>query len=151
MTLYLVDSDSSCCEIFSGQPIVIDGSNIAFINVPKGQKARFSNLVLLKNFLEINDILNYIVFFDRSLHYKIDDVKKYDDLIKQDVLFHETPGGTQADHFILQHAFKSNGLIISNDNFKDFYTIYEKDWIISHRISFCIINNEIKFDKLILK
>lgn len=151
MTIYLVDTDSSCCKEFNNQPIVIDGANVAFENVLKDQKAKFSNLVLLKHLLEINGITNYIVFCDRSLHYKIDETKKYDDLIKHNPSFYETPGGTQADHFILQHAFKSNGLIISNDNFRDFFTIYEKDWIISHRISFCIINNEINFDKLIIK
>jgi hypothetical protein len=151
MTLYLVNFEKNTCQEFRSQCIVADGSNVAFENVFNGQKAKYSNLILLGQFLETNNIIEFVVLCDKSLHYKIDEVEKYDKLIECDSRFHETPGGVQADHFILQHAFKSNGLIISNDNFRDFYAIYDKNWIINHRISFCIINDQLYLDKLIFK
>jgi len=151
MTLYLIDPDLNTCKEFIDLPIVIDGSNVAFENVLNDQKAKFSNLVSLEQFMKKNDVIEFLVLCDKSLHYKIDETKKYDDLISRDHRYHETPCGTQADHFILQHAFKTNGFIISNDNFRDFYSAYERKWIIKHRISFCIINNEFYLDKLISK
>ena len=151
MTLYLINSELDSCIEFNGHPLVIDGANVAFENVLSEQKAKLLNLTLMEQYLELNGISDFLVLSDKSLRYKIDKQKKYCDLIKFDKRYFETPGGTQADHFILQNAYKCNGYIVSNDNYRDFYAIYEKDWIIEHRISFCIINNEIYLDKLICK
>lgn len=151
MTIYVTNSDAEYCKELNGQLIVVDGANVAFTNHSHDQMPVLSNLKLMEQFFEKNGISDFLVLLDRSLRYKIDETRKYNNLIKNDNRYFETPGGTQADHFILQHAFKTNGFIISNDNFRDFYAIYEKVWIIEQRISFCIINNEIYLDKLIIK
>lgn len=151
MTLFFINSDIDCCNEYDGQCLVIDGSNVAYESVPKNKKARFLNLLLLEQYLERNGINDFLVLCDKSLRYNIDETGKYTDLIKTNGRYFETPAGTQADHFILQHAYKCDGFIISNDNFRDFYSIYDEDWIRNHRISFCSINNEVYLDKLICK
>ena len=130
-------------------PLVIDGANVAYEVKSIDCKARFSNLIILKHKLEENEIRDFKFIFDRSLHYRIDNSQNYDDLIKGDSRFIETPGGSQADPFILQYAYNINGWIVSNDNFKDFSSVFGKEWIQSRRISFRIIDEEIYFDKLI--
>ena len=63
----------------------------------------------------------------------------------------ESPEGTRADPFILQYAFEKDGYIISNDKFKQFHSIFNKKWIEKRRISFRFIDNELYFDKLMIK
>lgn len=149
MTLFLIDFDSDSLREFLDSPLIIDGANIAFEAKNIDNKAKFSNLIILKQKLEDNNIINFKVICDRSLHYQIDDPQIYDDLIKKDNRFIESPGGSQADPFILQYAYDINGWIVSNDNFKDFSPLFGKEWIQSRRISFRIIEEQIYFDKLI--
>lgn len=149
MTLNLFNFDLDSHQEFLDSYLVIDGANIAFEVKTRDNKARISNLITLKQTLEDNNIINFKVICDRSLHYRIDDPQIYDDLIKADNRFIESPGGSQADSFILQYAYKVNGWILSNDNFRDYSSVFGNDWIQSRRISFRIIDEEIYFDKLI--
>ena len=149
MTLYLVESKIDSHRECLDSPLVIDGANVAYEVKSIDCKARFLNLIILKHKLEENEIRDFKFIFDRSLHYRIDNSQNYDDLIKGDSRFIETPGGSQADPFILQYAYNINGWIVSNDNFKDYSSVFGKEWIQSRRISFRIIDEEIYFDKLI--
>ena len=149
MKLYLFDFTLDSYREFLDSPLVIDGANIAFEVKSRDNKARISNLIILKQTLEDNNIINFKVICDRSLHYRIDDPQIYDDLIKADNRFIESPGGSQADSFILQYAYNINGWILSNDNFRDYSSVFGKKWIQNRRISFRIIDKEIYFDKLL--
>ena len=149
MTLYLFDLKFDSLQEILDSSLIIDGANIAFEIKTRDKKARIANLIILKQKLEENNIFDFKVICDRSLHYRIDEPQIYDDLIKTDNRFIESPGGSQADSFILQCAYKLNGLIVSNDNFRDYSSAFGNDWIQSRRISFRIIDEEIYFDKLI--
>ncbi len=129
---------------------VIDGSNIAFEKRTSKNKPKFSNLIKLTKMLEQFGIINFRIFCDRSLFYCINDRQNYSEFIKKGIIT-ESPEGKKADIFILQYALVNDCYIISNDKFKEFYPLYKKDWIESKRISFRIIDNEIYFDKLIIK
>lgn len=143
---YLIEVDADITKNL----YVIDGSNVAFEERNSKGKPKFSNILKIKNKLERCSDLNYKIICDRSLIYSIDNKENYIEFISKDIII-ETPEGTKADPFILQYAFENNGYIISNDKFKDFYSIFKKKWIEKRRISFRIIDDEIYFDKLIIK
>jgi len=127
---------------------VVDGSNIAFDKKSSKNKPLFSNILSLKIMLAELGISKYIVICDKSLRYCISERSKYLRAVRKKQIV-ESPEGTQADIFILQFALRKNAYIISNDRFKEYYGIFDKEWIDSIRISFRIIKDEIYFDKLI--
>lgn len=128
----------------------IDGSNLAFEIRDSQNKPRFSNILKLQETLRKSDIFNYRIICDRSLYYCIDEKSNYSKVIQKGLII-ESPEGTTSDIFILQLAYEKNGYIISNDKFKDFYSIYDEAWIENYRISFKIIDEEIYFNKIIIK
>ncbi|MBD3213479.1 MAG: hypothetical protein GF311_12800, partial [Candidatus Lokiarchaeota archaeon] len=135
------------CEI-SCYNFVVDGANIARFNENgDGSIGRMKNLRILINTLDSLNIQNYVVMFDRSLYYIIDNQAEYQKLIK-DAKFIEIPGGTQADHFILQYAKREDAYIISNDIFRDFYELYGREWIVENRIAFQFVHDYLLFDKI---
>jgi len=129
---------------------IIDGSNVAYQDRNYQKKPQLKNLTIIKQKLETLGIKNYHIICDRSLNYTIDDKENYKKLVKKSIII-ETPEGTKADIFILQITQEKNGYNISNDIFKSYYKLYEPDWIKHRRISFKIIDDNIFFDKLILK
>ena len=129
---------------------VIDGSNVAFEQRTSNNKPNLSNLILLVETLKKLGIVNLKIICDRSLFYCIDDKKGYSQFIKKGIIV-ESPEGTTSDIFILQYAFQKNGYIISNDKYREFHSIFKKEWVESRRISFKIIDNMICFNKIIIK
>ena len=104
--------------------ILIDGSNVAFFQRNKKKKAKVENLEILLNFLEnINTKFNieYQTFIDASLIYKIDDLKKTDEMIQIGKII-QCPSGLKADDFIIEYALRhpEETIIISNDCFKEY-------------------------------
>jgi len=126
---------------------VIDGANVAREGTKGKNGGIISNFHMLFDKLRSFQIENYLIICDRSLNYTIDDPKEYSELIKTGKII-ETPGGTEADHFILKYAKNNDAFIISNDLFKEFEFIFGKEWIRSKRISFKIINDKLYFDKI---
>ncbi|MFO8018073.1 MAG: tetratricopeptide repeat protein [Promethearchaeia archaeon] len=126
---------------------IVDGANIAYGDTRGENLAKFSNIEKLVKRLEELGV-NYKIFTDRSLYYKIDDQDKFDKFVKEGKIL-EMPGGTEADYFILQYAQENNAFIISNDMFKEFYQIFGRDWILDHRVSFKVIDDRVFFDKLL--
>ena len=128
---------------------VIDGSNVAFEQRTSNNKPKLSNLIVLLETLKKLGIINLKIICDRSLFYCIDDRKRYSQLIKKGVIV-ESPEGTASDIFILQYAFQKNGYIVSNDKYREFHSIFKKDWVESRRISFKIIDDMVCFNKIII-
>ncbi len=127
---------------------IIDGANIACEGVDSGDNSgKLYNLILLKKKLKSYGIKNYLIICDRSLFYKIDDTEAYKKMINDKEII-ETPGGTEADNYILQLAKKDDAYIISNDMFREFYKYFGKAWIKSKRITFKIIRQSLFLDKI---
>jgi hypothetical protein len=146
----IFDDKNDIIDQANNHYFVIDGANIAYEVKTKDNKPKISNLLMTINKLDLYGILKYKIICDRALFYRIDDQKSYKKHVKEKRII-ETPEGTPADIFILQLAHEKNAFIISNDKFKNFYPIFEKKWIIQKRISFRIIEEDIFFDKLIIK
>jgi len=126
---------------------VIDGANVARECNHGSNGGRISNFYKLFEKLHSFQIENYTILCDRSLYYTIDDKNDYEKLIDKGQIL-ETPGGTEADHFILKIAKEKDAFIISNDLFREFEAIYGRQWIRKKRISFKIINDTLFFDKI---
>jgi len=126
---------------------VVDGANVAREGRLNEIGGRISNLYKL--FQKLNDfgIKNYMIICDRALNYTIDIKEEYQKLIKDDEII-ETPGGTEADHFILKYAKDHDAYIISNDLFREFRVFFGKKWIKERRISFKFIGDKLYFDKI---
>ena len=144
--IYNIDLDENMKEDI----YVADGSNVAFEQRTTDNKPKLSNLHNLVKNLKTLGIYNLKIICDRSLHYCIDNKESYYQLIKKEIVI-ESPDGTPSDILILQYALQKNAYIISNDKFRDYYKIFGKDWIKNQRISFRIIDDEIYFNKIIIK
>jgi len=126
---------------------VIDGANVAREGIEDNRGGKISRLYKLFKKLNSFGITKYTILCDRSLHYTIDKKKEYRSLVKNGRVS-ETPGGTEADHFILQYAKDNNSYIISNDRFKEFREFFGKAWLDKRLITFKFIKDNLYFDKI---
>ena len=126
---------------------VVDGANVAREDCNGAKKGKVSNLYKLFDKLKDFGIDDYLVICDRTLNYTIDNQEEYKHLVNSGKIT-ETPGGTEADHFILKFAKEKDSYIISNDLFKEFRSFYGKEWIRTKRITFKIIQDKLYFDKI---
>lgn len=145
----LIKIDISCSLCNMGEILyVIDGSNVAFEQRNSKNRPKLSNLILLIKSLKSLGINNLKIICDRSLYYCIDDQDGLSQL-KNNGLLIESPEGTESDIFILQYAFLKDGYIISNDKYRDFFSIFDQKWVENRRISFKIIDDVFCFNKII--
>ncbi len=126
---------------------VIDGANVAREGTSDDRRGKISRLDKLFKKLKSFGITKYTILCDRSLYYTIDNRKEYKLLIKSGKVF-ETPGGTEADHFILQYATENNSYIISNDRFREFRKFFGSAWLDIRLITFKFIKDKLYFDKI---
>ena len=126
---------------------VIDGANVARESVSDKKGGKISRLYKLFEKLNSFGITKYVILCDRNLFYTIDNNKEYKLLIKNGRVS-ETPGGTEADYFILNYAKENNSYIISNDMFREFWKIYGRAWFKERLITFKTIKDRLYFDKI---
>lgn len=126
---------------------VIDGANVARESISDKKGGKISRLDKLSEKLDSFGITKYVILCDRSLFYTIDNKREYKLLIKNGRVF-ETPGGTEADHFILNYAKENNSYIISNDMFREFRKFFGSAWLKERLITFKTIKDRLYFDKI---
>ncbi len=96
--------------------IIIDGSNVAFDNVPKGESPRFQNIMLAVDYYKQKNLQTKIIV-DASLRHKIDEKEAFNEALDSK-LIRQAPSGVQADEYILKLALAHpNSKIVSNDDF----------------------------------
>ncbi|MBN2694120.1 hypothetical protein JXR93_05615, partial [bacterium] len=128
--------------------IIIDGSNVAWnSNSQKNSDyPELKNISLVVKALKKQNINDITVIIDAALMHKVKDPEFYKEF--EDII-HKAPAKIEADYFIIDFARKGSGLIITNDQFKDWK---ERDsWIQenidSMLIPFMILNNYVTFGK----
>lgn len=105
----------------SSVEVLIDGSNVAFDNVPKDDSPRLQNILLALDYYKGKN-LDCRVIVDASFRWKIDDKEAFQKAL-DDKLFYQSPSGVSADEYILRLAsFYSDAMIVSNDDFKSWRT-----------------------------
>lgn len=116
---------------------VVDGMNVCFYGRSNGEPDIKTLLVILIELTKKGH--DFMCIFDASLRGRLKDKKglssSYDKLFKKySSLFSEVTGGTQADDSILSYAHKMNGIIISNDQYRqDKYTL-KHSWLTPERL-----------------
>lgn len=104
--------------------IISDGSNIAFHRKTPKKKAKFQNLVILKNYLNnLKELfpIEWEIVVDATLRHRINNKKALEKEIKTGVIV-QCPCKVEADAFILEFHknHPENTLIISNDGFENY-------------------------------
>lgn len=116
---------------------VVDGMNVCFYGRSNGEPDIKTLLVILIELTKMGH--DFVCIFDASLRGRFKDKKgllsSYDKLFKKySSHFSEVTGGTQADDSILSYAHKMNGIIISNDQYRqDKYTL-KHSWLTPERL-----------------
>lgn len=105
----------------------LDGSNICQMRKEK----EYSLRILLQLCVELsNRDSEFVCFFDANISYKLQTVKEkqiLNHLLEDDATFRIVPGKNKADIYILPEADLNNGMVISNDQFREHIQKYP--WI----------------------
>lgn len=98
-------------------PIVVDGSNIAYLETTRDGKPRVDAIERVRKRLEE---LGYrpIVIVDAALWHQVDDPDGLNALIDKGVV-HQAPAGTDADVFVLETARREHAKIVTDDRYRD--------------------------------
>lgn len=120
--------------------VILDGSNIAWEEKNADNKPKLNNIETMINKLSRANFKKIITVADAALRYQIDDQKKLDRLVKEGAI-KMLPARVDGDKFILRLAEEENGMIISNDMFKEFRE--QAPWIDERRIPYTILTGEV--------
>ncbi len=119
---------------------VLDGSNIAWEEKSFSEKPKISNIETMINRLSKANFRKIITVADAALRYQIDDQRRLDKLVKEGAI-KMLPARVDGDKFILRLAEEENGMIVSNDMFKEFREM--SPWIDQRRIPYTILDGEV--------
>lgn len=100
-----------------GVPIVMDGSNIAYLETSRGGKPRVDAIERVRHSL-IDMGYRPIVIVDAALWHQVDDPERLNHLIDTGVI-NQAPAGTDADVFLLETAKREDARIVTDDRYKD--------------------------------
>jgi hypothetical protein len=97
-------------------PIVVDGSNIAYLQTSDG-KPTVDAIERVRGELEK---MGYrpIVIVDAALWHHVDDPDRLNSLIDEGVI-NQAPAGTDADVFLLETARREHSKIVTDDRYRD--------------------------------
>lgn len=119
---------------------VVDGANVAYVEQTTGGKPKVSNLVAVRKALEERGF-DVIMIVDAALRYKVDDPDQLEGLLNEQAVL-QAPADTEADYFVLQTADEHDGLVVSNDSFKQWRD--EFPWIEERRLPLMIIDGDVE-------
>lgn len=119
---------------------ILDGSNIAWEEKSLSEKPKISNIESMINRLSKANFRKIITVADAALRYQIDDQRRLDKLVKEGAI-KMLPARVDGDKFILRLAEEENGMIVSNDMFKEFREM--SPWIDQRRIPYTILDGEV--------
>ena len=118
--------------------IISDISNIAgYFNIfpPK-----FENIRVMFNTLKFKYWILGIA--DWKLFDYIDFLESYKSYIARRIII-QAPPNIPADTLMIQEAIESDGLILTNDNFREYGNLFPSEsWLESHRVAFDIIDEK---------
>ncbi len=136
----------------SDNPYLIDGSNVCYWNSPSGSGEPPALLPLLTLFDTLDQRgLSYLCCVDANLRYRLtpaDATTLQTLLARCQSICGEAPGRTRADLFLLQRASAGEGMIITNDRFREHLPQYP--WAASgdRLIKGTVIGNNLQIESL---
>jgi hypothetical protein len=124
-----------------GKKIVVDGSNIAYVERSSNGDPRISNIVAVRKAL-MSKGYDPIIVVDANLRYEIDDPHQLESLLDRQEI-RQAPAETDADYFVLELAKRYNSQIVSNDQFERYKNHYS--WIEERRVPLMIVEGQVEF------
>ena len=124
----------------SGKIAVVDGANIAYIEMSQKGDPKVSNILAVRSALEEKGYETFVVA-DASLIYEIDDPSQLEVLIQNQTI-RQVPAGTDADYFVIQTAEELNAIMISNDDYQPY--LEEHPWLKKRRVPVLIIRGRVE-------
>ncbi len=119
---------------------VVDGANVAYVELSQEGKPRVSNLVAVNRALQEKGY-EPVIIADASLRHEVDDPQQLEALMK-DQIIRQAPAGTDADYFILRIARKWEAPVISNDEFEQYQDNFA--WIEERRVPLMIVKENVE-------
>jgi hypothetical protein len=122
-------------------PIVVDGSNIAFLEkTPEGKP-------MLRALLSVRDTLQEmgyrpVIIIDASLQHRIDEREEMEKLIEAGEI-NQAPADTDADVFVLKTACDLHARIVTDDQYRDHKKRFEG--VGEKRAPVMIVNGLVEF------
>lgn len=99
---------------------IVDGNNVAF---DKGKKGKIKRIQAMIEYLQSHG--EVLIIISPSLRYRIDERRALESLIAQQLIL-QTPNGIDMNTFLLEASGKTKGLIISNDQFREYRKKYPR-------------------------
>jgi len=124
-----------------GKKIVVDGSNIAYVERSSNGDPRISNIVAVRKAL-VSKGYDPIIIVDANLRYEIDDPRQLEALLDRQEI-RQAPAETDADYFVLELAKRYNSQVVSNDQFERYKELYS--WIEQRRVPLMIVEEQVEF------
>ncbi len=125
-------------------PLLVDLSNVLYDDLGKNRKLKVSNIIKLGSMLLLKGY-RPIFILDASKRYQMDDTAYYERLVEKGIV-HQAPAGRTADIFILKLAREYDCKFLSNDQFKQYWGHFGKEWVLSHRITSMYMNGQFIID-----
>jgi hypothetical protein len=124
-----------------GQKIVVDGSNIAYIERSSNGDPKIGNIVAVRKAL-MSKGYDPIIVVDADLRHEIDDPRQLESLLDRQEI-RQAPAETDADYFVLELAKRYNSQVVSNALFERYKNHYS--WIEDRRVPLMIVEGEVEF------
>ena len=138
------------------KPVIFDGSNIARNN-QSSKIADLNDVLLCKNDLIKQGVppQNIFIIFGSGLRHYLKTQKQkafYEKMIKEKNT-NQAPSGQDDDWFIINFAIQYDGVIITNDEYKEYKNkdLKIKKFLDKNIIKYTILNDKIVFEQNLLK
>ncbi len=128
----------------ANMPLLVDLSNILYDDLDYNRKLKVSNIIKLGGTLLLKGYRPLLIL-DASKRYQMDNTAYYERLVEKGIV-HQAPAGRTADIFILKLVREYDCKFLSNDQFKQYWGQFGKEWVLSHRITSMYLNGQFIID-----
>ena len=122
---------------FNSNKIVVDGSNVAWEELTENGKPKIENILIAIDTLKKNGFEEIVVVADAALRYQIENPKDLDEQSQKGII-KVLPAKVDGDSFILRLARDIQGLILTNDLYREYRKDFE--WIDDRRVPYSILD-----------
>lgn len=122
------------------QVAVVDGANVAHAEKTRDGKPKCSNITAMRALLQKRHF-KPIVIADAALRHDVDDPQQFESLVDKQTI-RQAPAGVRADYFVLRTAEEEEGVVVSNDTYREFRDSF--GWIEERRVPFMIVEGKVQ-------
>lgn len=119
---------------------VVDGNNVAYDEPNRERDPKVANILRMHDALAR---LGYrpLTIVDATLRHEVDRPEELEKLLN-DGAIRQAPAGTPADFFVLETAQREDGIVISNDIYRQWR--HDRPWVAHRRVPFMIVDGQVE-------